>query len=100
MCTYEPAGRVYSLDDGVPVPKKLATELISPTKLQADLFLRRTKTGYFRALLRRGERRDDRRALTRSFGSFPTGSRYDLLPYCFQAPISWKQGKLNCENFA
>ena len=47
MCTYEPAGRVYSLDDGVAVPKKLATELISPTKLQADLFLTANEDGLF-----------------------------------------------------
>lgn len=34
MCTHEPAGQVYSLDDGVPVPKKLAAELINPAKLR------------------------------------------------------------------
>ena len=43
MCTYEAAGKVYSLDNGVPVPKKLATELTSPDRLQPDLFLRPKK---------------------------------------------------------
>ncbi len=35
MCTYQSAGKIYSLDDGVPVPKKLAVELTDPAKLQA-----------------------------------------------------------------
>jgi hypothetical protein len=47
MCTYEPAGKTYSLDNGVPVPKKLATELTDPAKLQADLFLRANDDGLF-----------------------------------------------------
>ena len=47
MCTYEAAGKVYSLDNGVPVSKKLAAELTSPTKLQADLFLRPNEDGLF-----------------------------------------------------
>jgi hypothetical protein len=38
--TYEPAGAVYSLDNGAPVSKKLATKLTNPQRLQADLFLR------------------------------------------------------------
>ena len=45
MCTYEPAGTVYSLDNGVPVPKKLAAELTG--RLQADLFLRPNEDGLF-----------------------------------------------------
>jgi hypothetical protein len=36
VCTYDPAGKTYSLDNGVPVSKKLATELTDPAKLQAD----------------------------------------------------------------
>jgi hypothetical protein len=47
MCTYEAAGKAYSLDNGVPVPKKLATELTEATKLQADLFLRPNEDGLF-----------------------------------------------------
>jgi hypothetical protein len=47
MCTYESAGRVYSLDNGSPVPKKLASELINPSKLQADLFLMANGDGLF-----------------------------------------------------
>ncbi|MFZ0237988.1 MAG: hypothetical protein WAL37_11590, partial [Xanthobacteraceae bacterium] len=47
MCTYEPAGKVYSLDNGVPVPKKLAAELTNPAKLQADLFLQPNEDGLF-----------------------------------------------------
>jgi hypothetical protein len=47
MCTYEPAGKTYSLDNGIPVPKKLATELTDPAKLQADLFLRPNEDGLF-----------------------------------------------------
>lgn len=47
MCTYEPAGAVYSLDNGVPVSKKLAADLINPERLQADLFLRANEDGLF-----------------------------------------------------
>jgi hypothetical protein len=47
MCTYEPTGKVYSLDNGVPVPKKLAAELTGPAKLQADLFLQPNEDGLF-----------------------------------------------------
>jgi hypothetical protein len=47
MCTYEPAGTVYSLDNGVAVSKKLAAELINPERLQADLFLRPNEDGLF-----------------------------------------------------
>jgi len=47
MCTYEATGTVYSLDNGVPVSKKLAAELTSPTKLQADLFLQPAEDGLF-----------------------------------------------------
>jgi hypothetical protein len=47
MVTYEPVGTVYSLDNGVPVSKKLAAELTSPTKLQAELFLRPNEDGLF-----------------------------------------------------
>jgi len=45
MCTYERTGTVYSLDNGVPVPRKLAAELGPMTM------------GCFRGLRRRGERR-------------------------------------------
>ncbi|MGH6671826.1 MAG: hypothetical protein ACRECV_07610 [Xanthobacteraceae bacterium] len=47
MCTYERAGKLYSLDNGMPVPKKLASELISPSNLQADLFLTANEDGLF-----------------------------------------------------
>jgi hypothetical protein len=47
MCTYEPAGTVYSLDNGVPVSKKLAGDLVNPKRLQADLFLRPNEDGLF-----------------------------------------------------
>jgi hypothetical protein len=47
MCTYEPAGAVYSLDNGVPVSKKLAAELINSERLQADLFLWPNNDGLF-----------------------------------------------------
>ena len=47
MCTYEAAGKVYSLDNGVPVPKKLAAELTSPDRLRPDLFLRPNEDGLF-----------------------------------------------------
>jgi len=47
MCTYEPAGKVYSLDNGSPVPKRLASELINPSNLQADLFLTANEDGLF-----------------------------------------------------
>jgi hypothetical protein len=32
MCTYETAGPVYSLDNGVPVPRRLAGELTGASK--------------------------------------------------------------------
>jgi hypothetical protein len=47
MCTYEPAGKVYSLDNGMPAAKKLASELINPSKLQADLFFTANEDGLF-----------------------------------------------------
>jgi hypothetical protein len=47
MCTYERTGTVYSLDNGVAVPKKLATELTSPDRLQPDLFLQANDDGLF-----------------------------------------------------
>ena len=47
MCTYEIAGTVYSLDNGVAVPKKLAAELTRAGNLQADLFLRPNEDGLF-----------------------------------------------------
>jgi hypothetical protein len=47
VCTYEPAGPVYSLDNGVAVSKKLASELTGASKLQADLFLRSNEDGLF-----------------------------------------------------
>jgi hypothetical protein len=47
MCTYDHGGKVYSLDNGVRVPKKLANELTRPAKLQADLFLRPNEDGLF-----------------------------------------------------
>jgi hypothetical protein len=47
MCTYEPTGRVYSLDNGVPVPKNLAAQLTGPANLQADLFLQPNEDGLF-----------------------------------------------------
>src|SRR6476660_5036589 len=47
MCTYEPAGTVYSLDNGVPVSKKLAADLVNPQRLQGDLFLRPNEDGLF-----------------------------------------------------
>jgi hypothetical protein len=47
MCTYEAAETVYSLDNGVPVPKRLAAELIGACSLQADLFLRPNEDGLF-----------------------------------------------------
>ncbi len=47
MCTYEPAWTVYSLDNGVPVSRKLAGELTNPQRLQADLFLRPNEDGLF-----------------------------------------------------
>ena len=47
MCTYEPAGTVYSLDNGVPVSKKLAADLFNPQRLQGDLFLRPNEDGLF-----------------------------------------------------
>jgi hypothetical protein len=45
VCTYESVGAVYSLDSGVPVSKKLAAELTSLQRLQADLFLRPNEDG-------------------------------------------------------
>jgi hypothetical protein len=47
MCTHEPAGTVYSLDNGVPVSKKLAADLVNPQRLQGDLFLRPNEDGLF-----------------------------------------------------
>jgi|SoimicMinimDraft_4_1059732.scaffolds.fasta_scaffold141916_2 hypothetical protein len=47
MCTYEPAGTVYSLDNGVPVSKKLAVDVVNPQRLQGDLFLRPNEDGLF-----------------------------------------------------
>ena len=47
MCTYEPAGAVYSLDNGVPVSKKLAVDVVNPQRLQGDLFLRPNEDGLF-----------------------------------------------------
>ncbi len=38
---------MYSLDNGVPVPKKLAAELTGAANLQADLFLRPNEDGLF-----------------------------------------------------
>jgi hypothetical protein len=45
MCTYEGTGPVYSLDNGIPVPRKLAGELTGASKLQSDLFLRPNDDG-------------------------------------------------------
>jgi hypothetical protein len=50
MCTYERTGTVYSLDNGVPVPRKLAAELTNADRLQADLFLRANDDGLFPGL--------------------------------------------------
>jgi hypothetical protein len=47
MCTYEPAGAVYSLDNGVPVSKRLAADLVNPQRQQGDLFLRPNEDGLF-----------------------------------------------------
>jgi hypothetical protein len=47
MCTHETVGTVYSLDNGVAVPKKLAAELTGAGRLQADLFLRPSEDGLF-----------------------------------------------------
>jgi hypothetical protein len=47
MCTYEPGGKVYSLDNGVGVPKRLATELIGQSELQPALFLTANEDGLF-----------------------------------------------------
>jgi hypothetical protein len=47
MCTYETAGAVYSLDNGVAVSKKLAAELTDAARLQTDLFLRPNEDGLF-----------------------------------------------------
>ena len=47
MCTYEAVGAVYSLDNGVPVSKKLAAELTNSQGLQADLFLQPSEDGLF-----------------------------------------------------
>jgi hypothetical protein len=46
-CRYERAGSVYSLYASIRVPKRLAGELTSATKLQADLFLRPNEDGLF-----------------------------------------------------
>ncbi len=48
MCTHETVGTVYSLDNGVAVPKKLAAELTGAGNLQADLFLRPNKAALLR----------------------------------------------------
>ncbi len=47
MCTHEQAGTVYSLDNGIPVPKKVVVELANPAKLRADLFLHPNEDGLF-----------------------------------------------------
>ena len=47
MCTYEATGAVYSLDNGVAVPKKLAAQLTRSDQLQPDLFLRPSEDGLF-----------------------------------------------------
>jgi hypothetical protein len=47
MCTYETAGVTYSLDNGIPVSRKLANELTGARTLQADLFLRPNEDGLF-----------------------------------------------------
>jgi hypothetical protein len=47
MCTYEARGAAYSLDNGIPVSKKLASALTDASKLQADLFLRPGEDGLF-----------------------------------------------------
>ncbi len=47
MCTYEPRGAAYSLDNGIPVSRKLAAELTGASKLQADLFLQPNEDGLF-----------------------------------------------------
>lgn len=47
MCTYEARGTAYSLDNGIPVSKKLAGELTGASKLQADLFLQPNEDGLF-----------------------------------------------------
>jgi hypothetical protein len=47
MCTYEAAGMIYSLDNGIPVSRKLAGELTGASNLQADLFLRPNEDGLF-----------------------------------------------------
>jgi hypothetical protein len=47
MCTYEGTRPTYSLDNGIPVPRKLAAELTSASKLQADLFLQPSEDGLF-----------------------------------------------------
>ncbi len=79
MCTYEPAGAVYSLDNGVPVSKKLAAELINPKRLQTDLFLRPNEDGLFPGFTQtwRGE---GWRALT-SMTTTPTDFGTSLEPY-------------------
>jgi hypothetical protein len=47
MCTYESAGTVYSLDNGVAVSKKLAADLTGAGNLQADLLLWPNEDGLF-----------------------------------------------------
>ena len=47
VCTYEGVGPVYSLDNGIPVSRKLAAELTGASKLQADLFLQPNDDGLF-----------------------------------------------------
>jgi hypothetical protein len=47
MCTYEARGAAYSLDNGIPVSRRLADELTGAGKLQADLFLQPNEDGLF-----------------------------------------------------
>ena len=42
MCTYEPAGKNYSLDNGVPVPKKLPIELTESSREASGTLTART----------------------------------------------------------
>jgi len=60
---------VYSLDNGVPVPKKLAAELTGAGPLQADLFLRANEDGLFPGFTQtwRAEGQDAESAGWRSF---------------------------------
>jgi len=47
MCTHEDTGPTHGLDNGIPVPRRLAAELTGTSKLQADLFLRPNDDGLF-----------------------------------------------------